>query len=168
MMLASKIVNLRKKRNLSQEQLAAELGVSRQTVSKWELGTAIPDTVHIIALSRLFDVTTDYLLTDNPLPNMECETTLPRSLPKINALLIEKGYLLGYSLVWREFRGLLGSAIIAWIYLESISLIGVPLRQLPFPAFILPLAAAVIGIFSLIRILLILLIIHKIKNPDQK
>ena len=63
MTLASKIVDMRKQSGMTQEQLAADLGVSRQTVSKWELGTAMPDTVHIIALSKLFDVTTDYLLT---------------------------------------------------------------------------------------------------------
>jgi len=167
MTLSEKLLDLRKKNGMSQEQLAAELGVSRQTVSKWENGTAIPDTVHIISLSRLFDVTTDYLLTDNIPPTKERLTTYPRSLSKIEALLFDKGYLIGYPLVWREFRATICAAIIVWIYLEAISIIGVPLLQLPFPTFILPIAATIAGVFTLIRMLLILMIIHKIKNLDH-
>lgn len=167
MTLSEKILDLRKKSGMSQEQLAAELGVSRQTVSKWELGTAIPDTIHIVALSRLFGITTDYLLTDSIPSEHETKSACPRSLSKIEALLLQRGYLLGFPLVWKEFRAMIGTAIIAWIYLEALSIIGVPLQQLPFPAFILPITAGAVSVISLIRILLILLIIHKIKNLDQ-
>ena len=167
MTLASKIVDMRKQSGMTQEQLAADLGVSRQTVSKWELGTAIPDTVHIIALSRLFDVTTDYLLTDSAPSVKEHMSKYPRSLSKIEALLLEKGYLLGYSILWREFRGILGAAVIAWIYLEAISIIGIPIQQLPFQTFLLPIAAATVALLCAIRIVLILFLIHKIKNLDQ-
>ena len=51
MTLGEKIADLRKKRGLSQEELAITLGVSRQAVSKWELGDAMPDTDKIIALA---------------------------------------------------------------------------------------------------------------------
>jgi transcriptional regulator with XRE-family HTH domain len=54
--------SLRKQKGLSQEQLAAQMTVSRQAVSKWELGESMPDTEHVIQLSKLFAVTTDYLL----------------------------------------------------------------------------------------------------------
>ena len=64
MTLGEKITDLRKKRGLSQEDLAITLGVSRQAVSKWELGDATPDTDKIIALADYFDVTTDWLLRD--------------------------------------------------------------------------------------------------------
>lgn len=64
MTLGEKITELRKKRGLSQEDLAITLGVSRQAVSKWELGDATPDTDKIIALADYFDVTTDWLLRD--------------------------------------------------------------------------------------------------------
>ncbi len=62
MTVADKILKLRKDKGLSQEAFAEELGVSRQSVSKWESGAAMPDTEKILAMSRLFDVSTDYLL----------------------------------------------------------------------------------------------------------
>ena len=62
MILADKIMELRKKAGWSQEELAAQLGVSRQSVSKWEGAQSVPDMEKIVQLSRLFDVTTDYLL----------------------------------------------------------------------------------------------------------
>lgn len=64
MILGEKITELRKKNNWSQEELAGQLGISRQSVSKWESGTSIPDMDKIIALSNLFSVSTDYLLKD--------------------------------------------------------------------------------------------------------
>ena len=57
MILADKILELRKQNGWSQEELADKLGVSRQAVSKWEGAQSIPDMERIIALSRLFGVT---------------------------------------------------------------------------------------------------------------
>ena len=65
MTLGGKIQQLRKTSNLTQEQVAEHLAVSRQSISKWELGESIPDTDKIIQLSRLFQVSTDYLLHDD-------------------------------------------------------------------------------------------------------
>lgn len=62
MTISEKILMLRKEKGLSQEGLAEALGVSRQSVSKWESGDVLPDSSKIIAMSSLFDVTTDYLL----------------------------------------------------------------------------------------------------------
>lgn len=64
MILADKITNLRKKNGWSQEELAEKMQVSRQAVSKWENAQTIPDYEKILALSKLFGVTTDYLLKD--------------------------------------------------------------------------------------------------------
>ena len=64
MTLGEKITGLRKKRGLSQEELAITLGVSRQAVSKWETEEAKPDTDKIVALAEYFEVTTDWLLRD--------------------------------------------------------------------------------------------------------
>lgn len=64
MILGEKISTLRKKCNWSQEELAGQLGISRQSVSKWESGASIPDMDKVIALSNLFGVSTDYLLKD--------------------------------------------------------------------------------------------------------
>ena len=51
-------------RGLSQEELGELLGVSRQSVSKWELGTAVPDTLKIVTLAKMWQISTDMLLTD--------------------------------------------------------------------------------------------------------
>lgn len=64
MVISEKIYELRKKSNLSQEQLANELGVSRQAISKWESGQSVPDTDKLVAISEYFNVTLDYLLKD--------------------------------------------------------------------------------------------------------
>ena len=64
MILADKIIALRKKAGWSQEELAAQLNVSRQSVSKWEGAQSIPDMDKVVQMSRLFGVTTDFLLKD--------------------------------------------------------------------------------------------------------
>ena len=61
--IAARIRELRKKNQLSQEGFAERLGVSRQTVSKWELAEATPELDKILLLSEQFRISTDYLLT---------------------------------------------------------------------------------------------------------
>lgn len=65
MNLAERILALRKARNLSQEELAEQIGVSRQAVGKWESGQSLPDLDKVIALSEFFGVSCDYLLKGN-------------------------------------------------------------------------------------------------------
>lgn len=64
MILAEKIMKLRKQQGWSQEELAVQLHVSRQSVSKWESGASIPDLDKILQLGELFGVSTDFLLKD--------------------------------------------------------------------------------------------------------
>ena len=64
MLLSEKIMSLRKRNGWSQEELAQQLGVSRQSVSKWESMASMPDIQKIMAMSELFGVSTDYLLKD--------------------------------------------------------------------------------------------------------
>ena len=64
MTLAEKVAILRKQKGWSQEELAEKLGISRQAVSKWEGGSSIPDIDKIVGMSRLFGVSTDYLLKE--------------------------------------------------------------------------------------------------------
>ena len=63
-LLSEKLYRLRKNSGLSQEQLAEQLNVSRQAISKWEQGTAVPESEKLIAISNYFAVTVDYLLTE--------------------------------------------------------------------------------------------------------
>ena len=64
MLLSEKIMSLRKRNGWSQEELAQQLGVSRQSVSKWESMASMPDIQKIMSMSELFGVSTDYLLKD--------------------------------------------------------------------------------------------------------
>ena len=77
MILADKIINERKRCGWSQEELADQLSVSRQSVSKWEGAQAVPDLQKIIKMAELFGVSTDYLLkdeiSDNGSANSSCD-----------------------------------------------------------------------------------------------
>ncbi len=64
MKLADKITYLRKENNMTQEELAHKVGVSRQSVSKWEAGGALPDLDKLLKISKLFGVSTDYLIDE--------------------------------------------------------------------------------------------------------
>ena len=64
MKLADKVFELRKEKGWSQEKLAEQINVSRQSISKWESGQALPELEKIVELSKVFQVTTDYLLLE--------------------------------------------------------------------------------------------------------
>ena len=74
MTLGEKLLDLRKKLGLSQEEVAEKIGVSRQAVAKWESGIAYPDLDNLISLSELFCVTIDYLLKKD----RDCSNQNPR------------------------------------------------------------------------------------------
>ena len=84
MTISEKISNLRKEKGLSQETFAEALGVSRQSVSKWESGSALPDTDKIIAMSELFGVSTDYLLKDDAVSTESVTYNTPENPPVQN------------------------------------------------------------------------------------
>jgi len=63
-LLSEKLYKLRKNSGLSQEQLAEKLNVSRQAISKWESGTAVPESEKLVTISNYFGVSVDYLLKD--------------------------------------------------------------------------------------------------------
>lgn len=65
MSLSEKLYALRKKQGLSQEQLAEQLNVSRQAISKWESGQSVPDTDKLLAIGGYFHVSLDYLLRED-------------------------------------------------------------------------------------------------------
>lgn len=85
MILADKITDLRKKNGWSQEELASQLGVSRQAVSKWESASSIPDLDKIIKMSNIFEVSTDYLLKDSIEEERENKEILEGDIVEVRA-----------------------------------------------------------------------------------
>ena len=71
MTTAEKLVRLRKEKGLSQLQLAEEINVSRQAISRWEIGLAVPSREKLRALSELYNVSVDYLLSDKTAEDMQ-------------------------------------------------------------------------------------------------
>ena len=76
--LADRLVELRKEHKLSQEALAEKLGLSRQSISKWERAEASPDTDNLIALAEVYGITLDELLGNNE-PKERKQETQPQS-----------------------------------------------------------------------------------------
>ena len=76
MNFSEKLFTLRKAKNLTQEQLAEKLNVSRQSISKWESGQATPELEKIVALSAVFDVKTDYLLKSSEIDDLSVKTEM--------------------------------------------------------------------------------------------
>lgn len=88
MIFADKLIQLRKKCGWSQEELANQMDVTRQSVSKWEAAQATPDLEKMIRLARLFSVTTDYLLLDEM---KEAEVSgLTEDIPEIRRVTMEE------------------------------------------------------------------------------
>ena len=88
MILADKIVDLRKKNGWSQEELAEKVDVSRQSISKWESAQSVPDMAKILRLSEIFGVSTDYLLKDEM--EMADSLVLPDSGSEARAVSMEE------------------------------------------------------------------------------
>ena len=83
MKLNEKIAYYRRDRKLSQEELAAQVGVSRQAVSKWELGDATPEVDKLLALAKAFGVTTDELLSGDAPAGTAEQAPPPREKPPV-------------------------------------------------------------------------------------
>lgn len=90
MKLSEKIVQLRKSQGLSQEELAEKLDLSRQAVSRWESGTAQPDAGNLRQISRLFEVSVDYLL-DEEQESPQVPAAAPAKLHRTNGKVIAGG-----------------------------------------------------------------------------
>ena len=84
-MLSEKLYKLRKNSGLSQEQLAEQLNVSRQAISKWEQGTAVPESEKLITISNYFGVTVDYLLKEDTADTTNTTAEVMEEKPKMMA-----------------------------------------------------------------------------------
>lgn len=140
MTLGSKIQKLRKEKGMSQEHLAAEIGVSRQAVSKWELEESSPDTARIVAISKLFNVSTDYLLGNDMDKRKEMSASVKMPLSSkftfIENLIKERGYLAGYFISGYAFILLIMTRIANYIFGQMIKPpegFGVTMADLPLP-----------------------------------
>ena len=86
MNLSEKLIVLRKEHGWSQEDFAEKMEISRQAISRWENGTALPDAQNILRISKLFHVTADYLLNDDYEGDLNIpltETTTEEATPLI-------------------------------------------------------------------------------------
>ena len=77
MELSNRILQARKALGLSQEQLAEQIGVSRQSISKWETGQSAPELDKLVALSQVFGISTDELLGNSRLANADHPSARP-------------------------------------------------------------------------------------------
>lgn len=96
MELGNKIIELRKKNNLSQEELAEKIGVARQTISKWELNETSPDIKQAKELSKIFNISLDEL-TGNNIENILIEKT--SNTEKLAGLIIKILKVIGISFI---------------------------------------------------------------------
>lgn len=87
-MLSEKLYKLRKNSGLSQEQLAEQLNVSRQAISKWESGTAVPEREKLITISNYFGVSVDYLLKDDEEDKAKAIVSVMEEKPRMIAGII--------------------------------------------------------------------------------
>ena len=87
MNLGEKLIKLRKDKNLSQEEVAEKLGVTRQTISKWETNESTPDLNKIVPICNLYDITTEELLTDKIIVKKENNKVKNQSLKLIDSII---------------------------------------------------------------------------------
>ena len=85
MTLGEKIQKLRREKGLSQEALAEKLAVTRQTISKWELGQSLPDLNFIAALCSIFEVSSDYLIKNENKVGIQRKAAAPKKSPWLTA-----------------------------------------------------------------------------------
>ena len=146
MNLAEKISKLRKKAGLSQEELAERLDVSRQAVSKWEIGESRPDIEKILALSELFLVSTDYLLKDGECDDEWQGKDTAREIRKVSLAEIEK-YLADK---WKASYLIALGVFLCIISVFPLLILGAASERSGFP--LSETAAGVIGLFSMLFI----------------
>lgn len=126
MNLGMKLQNLRKAGGMSQEQLAAQMTVSRQAVSKWELGESNPDIEYVIQLSEIFGVSTDYLLKDEEtVPAVKAKESNRLIWPVIISITSVAFVAIGLFSTWgRWYENQTANDIIGGVILQIIGLAG--------------------------------------------
>ena len=162
--IANRLVQLRKDSGLSQEELAARIGVSRQAVSKWERAEASPDTDNLILLARLYGVSLDDLLNIGDAGLVPVGTAAPG---EGTALMESGGQALPEAPVvpthsrWETFSFPVLSVLVflalgliggwwhpGWVVLLTIpvyySIVEIAIKEKPLPSFAYPLAVSIV------------------------
>ena len=137
MTFGDKLQKLRKCKGLSQEQLADKLEVSRQAISKWELGDTMPELNKIVAIANFFDVTTDYLINEkedvekpveeknrSEFYNNNQNNSHKQSFSYFKNLVKRKGYLAGYVISAYFASGLLISRLAHFMFSKMAKISG--------------------------------------------
>lgn len=118
--LSDKILKLRKTQGLSQQELADQLGVSRQSISKWELDESQPDINNIITLSKVFGVSTDYLLNDDIVSYEKDNAVCQKAF--IIALLIVLFGVICSQMLWKQYQDAISLMIGMFIQIVGIGI----------------------------------------------
>lgn len=108
MTFAEKLIRLRKREGWSQEALAESLGVSRQAVSRWEQGTALPDAGKLLPCAKLFGVSVDWILDDGQDWEAKSQAAAPAKKPGLLRTILWS-ILIGISLLGVLLLGILSS-----------------------------------------------------------
>ncbi len=121
MTFPQKFQTLRRQKNLSQEQLAEQLNVSRQAVSRWENGEVLPDAPNLVQIGRLFGVSLDYLLndayaSDADTPAVQNAKAALEARRKLDAAFLIAVGVIATATVW-EFANLLYEKKLLWALL---------------------------------------------------
>ena len=95
MTFGEKLLKLRRARGWTQEELADRIDVTRQALSKWESDSALPDTKNVVALAKLFGVTTDYLLCEDEGRELAAGADVPKAAaPRRGSIRVVLGFVM--------------------------------------------------------------------------
>ena len=86
-LLASKIKSLREKHEMTQSELAKNLGLTRSSINAWEMGLSVPSTNYIVELSKLFNVSADYLLGLDETSTLSVSGLTPKQVSVLSELI---------------------------------------------------------------------------------
>ncbi len=139
MQFRDKLFQLRKRDGMTQAELAEAINVSRQAISKWEMGTAVPDVSNMLALSKVFGVSVDFLANDE----MESESDAP--VVKATAAVFKINY-----------QYILARVIVAICIVAIVAMVGGITRSFASMVICLLIIGFVFLIHSLVRLLLLL------------
>ncbi len=87
-MIADRIKSLREQQDMTQSDLAKQLGITRSSVNAWEMGISVPSTQYIVELAHIFNVSTDYLLGVNTTSTVSVAGLSDKDIELINSIIL--------------------------------------------------------------------------------